>query len=48
MTESQNALTQLFTACWKDEALKARLMSDPEVVLPGQGHTKCNHGHWVC
>ena len=100
MTESQNALTQLFTACWGDEALKARLMSDPKAVLaehnmpdpdgvdiavvensdncvhitlparpakidhlsdaelstaaggasvlPGHGHTKCNHGHWVC
>ena len=37
MTESQNALTQLFTACWKDEALKARFMSDPKSVLAEHG-----------
>ena len=33
MTEQKNALAQLFAACWKDEALKARLMSDPKAVL---------------
>ena len=27
------AVSSLFAACWKDEALKARLMSDPNVVL---------------
>ena len=33
MTEQKNVLAQLFTACWKDEALKARFMSDPKAVL---------------
>ena len=33
MTEQKNALAQLFAACWKDEALKARFMNDPKAVL---------------
>ena len=33
MTEQRNALAKLFAACWKDEALKARFMSDPKVVF---------------
>ena len=33
MTEQKNALAKLFAACWKDEALKARFMSDPKAVL---------------
>ena len=33
MTEQKNALARLFAACWKDEALKARFMSDPKGVL---------------
>ena len=33
MTEKKNALARLFAACWKDEALKARLMTDPKAVL---------------
>ena len=33
MTEHKNALPQLFAACWKDEALKARFMADPKAVL---------------
>ena len=33
MTEQKHALAQLFAACWKDEALKARFMSDPKAVL---------------
>ena len=37
MTEQKNALTQLFAACWKDEALKARLMADPKAVLKEHG-----------
>ena len=37
MTESRNALAQLFAACWKDEALKARFLSDPEAVLAEHG-----------
>ena len=47
MTEQKNALAQLFAACWKDEALKARLMADPKAVLkehgldvPGRGVVK--------
>ena len=37
MTEQKNKLAQLFAACWKDEALKARLMSDPKAVLKEHG-----------
>ena len=37
MPERKNALAQLFAACWKDEALKARLMSDPKAVLKEHG-----------
>ena len=33
MTEQKNALARLFAACWKDEALRARLMADPKAVL---------------
>jgi hypothetical protein len=33
MTEERNQLAELFAACWKDEALKARFMSDPKAVL---------------
>ncbi len=33
MTEQKNAPAQLFAACWKDEALKARFMADPKAVL---------------
>ena len=33
MTEQKNQLAQLFAACWKDEALKARFMTDPKAVL---------------
>ena len=37
MTEQRNALPKLFTACWKDKALKARFMSDPKTVLAEYG-----------
>ena len=37
MTEQRNALAQLFAACWKDEALKARFLSDPKAVLTEYG-----------
>ena len=37
MTEEKNTLAQLFAACWKDEALKARFMSDPKAVLAEYG-----------
>ena len=37
MTEQRNALTNLFAACWKDDALKARFMSDPKAVLAEHG-----------
>ena len=33
MTEQRNKLAELFAACWKDEALKARFMADPKTVL---------------
>ena len=33
MTEKRNPLAELFATCWKDEALKARFMSDPKAVL---------------
>ena len=37
MTEERNALTDLFAACWKDDALKARFMADPRAVLAERG-----------
>ena len=37
MTESRNKLAKLFAACWKDDALKARLMTDPKTVLAEHG-----------
>ena len=37
MTEQRNALAQLFAACWKDEALKARFQSDPKAVQAEYG-----------
>ena len=37
MTEQRNAIAELFAACWKDEALKARFMSDPKAVLTERG-----------
>ena len=33
MTEERNQLAELFAACWEDDALKARFMSDPKAVL---------------
>ena len=37
MTEERNGLTDLFAACWKDDALKARFMADPKAVLAERG-----------
>ncbi len=37
MTEERNQLAELFAACWKDEALKARFMSDPKAFLADSG-----------
>ncbi len=37
MTDHQNALANLFAACWKDDALKQRFMSDPKAVLAEHG-----------
>ena len=37
MTEQRNALAKVFAACWKDEALKARFMTDPKAVLAEYG-----------
>ena len=33
MTEEKNKLTRLFAACWKDEALKMRFLSEPKAVM---------------
>ncbi|MGY8750370.1 MAG: hypothetical protein ACKVHR_20205, partial [Pirellulales bacterium] len=32
-TEQKNQLASLFAACWKDDALKQRFLSDPHAVL---------------
>ena len=37
MTEEKNKLADLFAACWKDDALKARFMADPAAVLKEHG-----------
>ena len=37
MTEQKDMLAELFAACWKDEALKARFMADPKTVLKEHG-----------
>ncbi|MEC8321575.1 MAG: NHLP leader peptide family RiPP precursor [Planctomycetota bacterium] len=37
MTEQKNRLAELFAACWRDEALKTRFMSDPRSVLAERG-----------
>ena len=37
MTEQKNALAQLFAACWKDEALKSRFLTEPREILKEYG-----------
>ena len=37
MNEHLNRLSDLFAACWKDEALKARFLSNPREVLKEYG-----------
>ena len=37
MTKERNALAALFASCWRDDALKARFMSDPKAVLKEHG-----------
>ena len=37
MTEQRDQLADLFAACWKDETLKQRFMSDPKAVLAEYG-----------
>ena len=37
MTEPKDQLAQMFAACWKDEALKARFVNDPKTVLAEYG-----------
>ena len=37
MTDQKNRIARLFAACWKDEALKARFMASPGVVLAEYG-----------
>ena len=46
MTEQKNQLASLFAACWKDEALKARLMADPKAVLGRVWHGRSLMG-WM-
>ena len=37
MPKNKDILAQLFVACWKDEALKARFIADPKAVLNERG-----------
>ena len=37
MNELKDKMENLFASCWKDEALKARLISDPTKVLAEYG-----------
>ncbi|RPG14811.1 MAG: NHLP leader peptide family natural product precursor [Phycisphaera sp. TMED9] len=37
MTDQKNQLASVFAACWKDDALKARFISDPKAVLSEHG-----------
>jgi hypothetical protein len=37
MADEKKILDNLFAACWKDEGLKARIMSDPKAVLKEHG-----------
>lgn len=37
MTDESNNLTKLFIACWNDDALKQRFLSDPSAVLAEHG-----------
>ena len=37
MTNERNALSDLFSACQKDDVLKARFMNDPKAVLADHG-----------
>ena len=37
MTKHRTQLAELFAACWKDEALKARFMAAPKAVLAEHG-----------
>ena len=37
MTELKNKMDKLFAACWRDETLKDRFLSDPRGVLAEYG-----------
>ena len=37
MAETSHTLATIFAACWKDEGLKARFMSEPKIVLAEYG-----------
>lgn len=37
MTEERNSLNKLVVACWKDDALKERFMTDPKAILAEYG-----------
>ena len=37
MPKNKDILAQLFVACWKDDALRARFIADPKAVLNERG-----------
>ncbi len=37
MTDETNKMNTLIAACWKDDALKQRFLSDPHAVLAEHG-----------
>jgi hypothetical protein len=37
MAETSHTLATIFAACWKDEGLKARFMSEPKTLLAEYG-----------
>ena len=37
MTDETNKMNTLIAACWKDDALKQRFLSDPHAVLADHG-----------
>jgi len=37
MTDEKSKMTALVAACWKDDALKQRFLSDPHAVLAEHG-----------
>jgi len=37
MPEQENAMQNIITRCWEDEAFKARLLADPAATLAAEG-----------